>query len=336
MDRTTTRIVSGKTAVYSERGVVIVKKLLGVRSIWFMAVLSLVLLLAYSVNSPVVATGASQEPPPGESPEPPGTVPNGPPFSTDCEQMSVTEQSRENVLPDVVIIWDSSFHCIEADEQGTYGFTATLSYEGPVDTSILLDEIRLTHTTPRPMGEAPEATANVEGLPLLLTADGTEVTVTGEYELATPGAARLANLHFCAEGQVQESGTPFALGLNAHLRGSKGGPPNVNAAEGPPVLSDIEITTRATSILVTWNTDQPASGRVHVEGGPENASQTVSTGCEITETHEVEVTGLEAGSTYTVEVSSASSDGTVTASAALPVTTQPVDEINVYLPVITQ
>jgi len=323
------------------------KKMLQLRATWFIAAVLLVLLLAYGANSPAAATSVREEsaipvdveqtaPAPTESPEPPGTIPAGPPFSTDCEQMTVTEQSRENVSPDLVIIWDSSFHCIDAEEQGAYGFTATLSYEGPADASILLDELRLTHTTPRPMGEAPTATVSVAGLPLLLTKEGVEVTVSGEYELATPGAAQLANLHFCAEGQVQDSGIPFALGLNAHLRGSMGGPPTGSAAAGPPVLSDMQITSRTSSLIVTWRTDQPASSRVHLEGGPTGASQTVSNGCETTEQHEVEVTGLAADSTYTVQVSSRSSDGAVSTSESRQVATQAVDGMNLYLPLIAQ
>lgn len=141
----------------------------------------------------------------------------------------------EEVVPGVTLSWNGAFHCVNAPEEGEYEFTVTVSNNEASASAATIEGIELTHTTPRPRGNSPEAAiTEVTGLPLTVEPgqDGS-FTVRGTYKLVRAGAARLANLHFLANGQA--NGEPFNMGINAAIRASS----NVDEVEnerggGPP------------------------------------------------------------------------------------------------------
>ncbi|MCM8750333.1 hypothetical protein NET02_14360 [Thermomicrobiaceae bacterium CFH 74404] len=133
-----------------------------------------------------------------------------------CEPI---EQSAEEVLPGVVLTWDSAFLCADAPDAGSYELTVTVSNSAESAEAVSIDALTLTHTTPRPRGQAPSASGDATGLPLTL-APGTTAsfTVSGTYELVETDEGKKANLHFRASGHGLSSGEPFELGINAHVR----------------------------------------------------------------------------------------------------------------------
>jgi hypothetical protein len=256
--------------------------------------------------------------------------------------MSVTEQSTEQVATGVTLTWDSSFHCREARDSGPYALTMTVSYSGTPGTAVVLNALDLTHTTPKPLGQAPEGTSETDQLPLELTAgESVSLTVKGSYELAQTGASHKANLHFCGQGQLQGSELTFAFGMNAHLRGAGFGPTTSNS-DAPPVISNIRISPGVNMLVVEWQTDQPTTGQVMIGRDPELMRPlTISSGCDALETHrveirelpEVEISGLTAGTLY-VQVRARNSDGVTSASEPQTVTLQPPGDTRNFLPLI--
>lgn len=136
--------------------------------------------------------------------------------TVDCEPI---EPSTEEVLPGVVLTWDSAFLCADAPDEGSYEFTVTVANSAESAQAISIDDFALTHTTPRPRGQAPGASGEATGLPLTLAPGETaSFTVSGTYELVATDEGKKANLHFRASGHGASSGEPFQVGINAHVR----------------------------------------------------------------------------------------------------------------------
>jgi hypothetical protein len=132
----------------------------------------------------------------------------------------VVDRSTEEVLPGVWLTWDSSFLCTAVLDAGNYAVTITVANEGSSDEAVWLDRLDLSHTTPRPRGQAPAATAEVDGLPVLVARGERErFTVRGRYELVTTDEGAKANLHFRASGHGGTSSLPFQFGVNLLVRG---------------------------------------------------------------------------------------------------------------------
>lgn len=249
--------------------------------------------------------------------------------------MSVGEESTETVSPGVAITWGSSFHCVQAPDEGPYGFIVRVAYQGPAGSTVNIESLGLTHTTPRPQGQGPEATVEVSGLPLLLAA-GEEgaVTVEGTYELVVTGASRKANLHFCAAGTVTSTNEPFTLGLNGHLRGNHTDAAD-NSPAGPPVVSNVEVIRQGNSVLIRWRTDQPTTGRVRIGIGEQmEEMRALSTGCGAAQEHSVTISNLTPDTEYHAEISATNNDGAVGASAQFVVTTGNTQTSKQFMPVI--
>ncbi|HRP96652.1 MAG TPA: hypothetical protein PL143_10405 [Rhodocyclaceae bacterium] len=135
---------------------------------------------------------------------------------------SLTDQSTKEILPGVIVTWDSSFHCFNAPESGEYMITVRVSNAESSVEAVTVETLRLRHTTPRPRGRAPAATASAEpaGLPITVDPGSTEgFAVMGEYELVRTDEGMKANLHLAADGFGDASLLPFSLGINVHLRG---------------------------------------------------------------------------------------------------------------------
>jgi hypothetical protein len=133
-----------------------------------------------------------------------------------CE---VRDRSREEVLPGVVLVWDSAFRCTDAPREGTYEVWVTVSNRDASVETVRIRSVRLVHTTPRPGGEGPEATAEGSGLPIVVGPGETAgFRVSGEYQLVKTEEGWKANLHLQAFGRGTDSGERFRLGINVMLR----------------------------------------------------------------------------------------------------------------------
>ena len=158
-----------------------------------------------------------------------------PALTTTGQQLcQVQDQSTEEVLPGVVLAWDSAFLCSDIPGEGEYEISVTVANDAGSNEAVVIEALALTHTTPRPRGQAPQATAGATGLPVTLNpGESMSFTVSGAYELAQTDEGQKANLHLQAGGHVVDSGDPFQLGINVHLRGAgvtepedgEGGPP---------------------------------------------------------------------------------------------------------------
>lgn len=262
------------------------------------------------------------------------TLSSGPGGEDEQVQICVAEeQSVEEVLPGVTVTWDSAFRCLDAPVQGQYAFTVTLAADAGNPVAVVIDNVALTHTTPRPLGQAPPADIDtVTGLALTLAAsDNGSFSVNGSYELATTDEGQKANLHFCASGQDQNSGEPFYLGLNALFRG-----PGASEDEDsdPPIITNIQVTPRSTGATITWTTDEPATSQVLYGPAPnlDTTSIIASNGCGTTETHRVDITGLLPETTYAFQILSRDGAGNLATSAQLEFTT--TSDAVFYLPLI--
>jgi hypothetical protein len=141
------------------------------------------------------------------------------PVSAAEVECNLTDQSTQAVLPGVVLTWDSSFHCRNAPVRGEYSITIVVSNAATSTEAVTIDSLILSHTTPRPRGRAPEATAEARGLPITVEPGESEsFDVTGTYELVVTDEGKKANLHLLAYGVGDESGEPFQLGINVHIR----------------------------------------------------------------------------------------------------------------------
>jgi hypothetical protein len=135
------------------------------------------------------------------------------------EICSVDDKSTKEVLPGVILTWDSSFRCEDAPNKGSYRITVRVSNRAGSSEAVRIDDLILSHTTPRPRGQAPEATAEPQGLPITVQPGETEsFTVSGTYELVETDEGKKANLHLVALGEGVDSGEEFELGINVHLR----------------------------------------------------------------------------------------------------------------------
>lgn len=156
----------------------------------------------------------------------------------------LTGTSTDEVLPGVTLTWDSSFLCADAPPSGTYAITVNVSNAAGGAEAVTIERLELSHTTPRPRGIGPEATATATGLPLtVLPGESGSFQVSGEYALVSTDEGAKANLHLRALGVGAMSGDPFELGINVQIRApgatedgsgadEEGGSPLV--AGGPP------------------------------------------------------------------------------------------------------
>lgn len=133
------------------------------------------------------------------------------------ETCVVVDQSTKEVRPGVRLTWDSSFRCLDAPADGAYDITVEVTNASSSERAATVEDLWLRHTTPRPRGQGPEASAEPGGLPLTLGPGETaQFTVTGSYELVPTDEGDKANLHLTAEGSADGR---FELGINVHLRG---------------------------------------------------------------------------------------------------------------------
>lgn len=247
------------------------------------------------------------------------------------------EQSSEEVASGIILTWDSALRCKDAPLSGEYTFDVQVTAAVTNTEVASLQAVTLTHTTPRLFDQGPDASVDlVTGLPFTITAGQMQTfTVVGVYELAASGAAKLANLHFCATGIDAATHQPFYLGLNAFLRGpgmdddDNGALPTL-----PPVIGPVQVTPGLPgSVRIDWQTDVPATSEVifYPSGSP-GLQQTVNRGCLTAESHQIAVSGLLPATDYTYKVRSRTGVDSVASSAALTFTTP--NFFRAFLPLI--
>jgi hypothetical protein len=212
--------------------------------------------------------------------------------------ISGDEDEIEDVTAGVRLSWSGAFRCNNAPAQGNYAFSLTVSNAMTSTAAAVIEAVELTHTTPRPLDIAPQATVTATGVPVSITpGTSADISVSGTYSMVTAGAVQLANLHFCVKGK-SATGEPFYLGVNALLRSANMPVANQNQ---PPVISNIAVLPMWRGAIVRWATDIPARGQV-VFGPGATPDQSRSAGCGGGNRHEVVITGLNAGQTYTYQI----------------------------------
>jgi hypothetical protein len=225
--------------------------------------------------------------------------------------ISGDEDETEDVATGVRLSWSGAFRCNNAPAQGNYAFSLTVSNAMTSTAAAVIEAVELTHTTPRPMNIAPQATLTATGVPVSITpGTSADISVSGTYSMVTAGAVQLANLHFCVKGK-SATGEPFYLGVNALLR-SVNMPEQATSQNQPPVISNIVVLPMWRGAIVRWATDIPARGRV-VFGPGATPDQSRSAGCGGGNRHEVVITGLNAGQTYTYQIHASDAFGNAAA-----------------------
>jgi hypothetical protein len=142
------------------------------------------------------------------------------PASAQAQECQVMNQKTKEAIPGVFLTWDSAFLCPDAPDSGEYTVTINITNSETSVESVTINDLFLSHTTPRPRRQAPKATAEANGLPLTIAPGETlSFTVSGTYEMVRTGAGMKANLHLRAKGFGDTSGVPFRLGINVMIRG---------------------------------------------------------------------------------------------------------------------
>jgi hypothetical protein len=141
------------------------------------------------------------------------------PVLAQTQRCTQVDRSTKEVLPGVTLTWGSSFLCAGAPDMGTYSFTVRVRNHADSVEAVKIKRLKLSHTTPRPRGEGPDASATASGLPIVVRPGETKrFSVSGSYELVRTDEGKKANIHLLAKGQGLSSGKSFKLGINAHFR----------------------------------------------------------------------------------------------------------------------
>ena len=127
-------------------------------------------------------------------------------------------QSAREVAPGVVLQWDSSFLCANAPDSDTYKIEVRVWHIGGND-SATIEQMLLTHKTPRPRGRTPAGMKTGDTLPITVSSGGaTSFVSTGTYVLAETDEGKKANHHYQAAGVSESGGETFSLGINVRFR----------------------------------------------------------------------------------------------------------------------
>ncbi|MCX6008730.1 MAG: redoxin domain-containing protein [Chloroflexi bacterium] len=80
------------------------------------------------------------------------------------------------------------------------------------------------------------------------------------------------------------------------------------ADETPPTISGVNVNITESSAIITWTTNEPATGQVNY-GETETYGSTTTLDTNLSKTHTVTLTGLDDGTTYNFQVISKDSSG---------------------------
>ncbi|MBA2277829.1 MAG: hypothetical protein H0W06_08700 [Chloroflexia bacterium] len=179
--------------------------------------------------------------------------------SAQPEEQTQACQSAEpgtETLAGATLNYASSFRCVGVAADGTFSIAVDVENAAGSVGPVTINDLVLTHATPKRRGQVADASVTAQGLPLTLDPgqSGT-FTVAGAAALVEPGKSGKggkANLHLQARGASATGDQPFQLGLNVQLRadatdaadddgkdrkdGKRGGPPDW--VSGPPPWAD--------------------------------------------------------------------------------------------------
>jgi hypothetical protein len=260
------------------------------------------------------------------------------PGATGCVDFVSEEQTDEVVAAGTTLSYDSALRCTNAPFSGDYRFTVTIQNSATSASTVVLERLLLTHTTPRPGGSGPVASGSTADLPLTLAPGArTQVTVSGDYTLVQTGARRHANLHFCLSGRAENSEEPFSLGINAFIvgAGSPGNGDDRAAKQDAPRISNIEVNADASSTTIKWRTDKPAAAAV-AYAAQDDEEERVERGerCILGLSHSVEITALKPDTAYSFRAIATDASGASSISARQNfVTRQAIDRF-LFLPLL--
>ncbi len=157
---------------------------------------------------------------------------------TKCQAV---DTSTTEALPGVTLTWDSSFRCDPAARTGSYSIPVAITNARASAEAVDIQALRLSHTTPRPRGQRPDATAQARRLPVnIAPGERARFDVSGGYQLVSADDGDKANLHLRALGRGTQSGDLSRLGINVQLRGPGAGSAHGQAGarlehpSGPP------------------------------------------------------------------------------------------------------
>lgn len=140
------------------------------------------------------------------------------PVAADAHDVcDAADQTSGQVAEDVTITYDSLFVCTDAAASGTWSITVEIANDADSTADVTIDGASLSHTSPRPGGEGPEATAETEDLPLTVEPGvaGT-IGIGGDYELvSTDDGDEKAILHLRLSGTAGDA--LFMLGVNVQI-----------------------------------------------------------------------------------------------------------------------
>lgn len=263
--------------------------------------------------TPTIAPTASTTAAPTTVPTP-GPTATTPPLPTPdpaqpCETMIPGDETSEDVAPGAQLTWRGAYRCIDAPDQGRYRFTLVISNAGSSASPASVDGVELTHTTPRPHGEGPQATASTSGVPVVIAPGASaNIIVAGTYSLVGTDEGKKANLHFCVRGET-EAGDPFYLGVNALIRGA-GAQDALSSPPNPPTIANVVVLPTWQGAVIKWTTDRPSFSRV-LYGPGSIPIHSRPAGCGGTTSHEVVLNKLDAGQTYVYQIRASDEFGSV-------------------------
>jgi hypothetical protein len=137
---------------------------------------------------------------------------------TETPTCSAQDTSTGEATEGVTLTYDSAFVCPDAADAGTWSITVNVSNASDTTSGLTLNQLTLSHTSPRPGGVGPAAGAEASGLPLSLAAgESGTFDASGTYELVETDEGNKANLHLRVSGATDED-EPFLLGINVLVR----------------------------------------------------------------------------------------------------------------------
>ncbi|SDU76722.1 hypothetical protein SAMN04488563_5294 [Jiangella alkaliphila] len=145
-----------------------------------------------------------------------GPVPDG-----SSQQCISADRSTPTIGSDTTLTYDGALLCPDAGTTGEYALAVSITNDAASSATVTVDDIHLTHTTPRPRGRAPDATADLDEAPITIApGDTVDLEITGTYHLVNTDEGEKANLHLHLTGTLTATDESFTLATNVHLRGT--------------------------------------------------------------------------------------------------------------------
>jgi hypothetical protein len=133
-------------------------------------------------------------------------------------RIPVVQQTSQEVLPGVSLIWGSSFFSPYAVRTGSYSLTVAVLNREDSEEAVEITRLRLIAVTPRSPVMEPRTNGESYGLPITIKpGDSHSFEIDGRYELVPSREGGRADLHFLASGQGVKSGERFQMEVKVHF-----------------------------------------------------------------------------------------------------------------------